>query len=324
MKAKRKTRPTRKTAATRKTAKDILRFSPGFTVYILPPESICLYSEHRKLFLHGALYCAIATAIGKNGKSRAALVRELSRNFPPDMMEEALKRLTDRRYVVEATPTTTGPAAAFWAGLGLPPETAKANLDACRVRIEALDVDGAKQLTAALKTLGVHIVDRSPDLTVTLANDYLDERLAELNRQRVKDKTPWLLVQPSGPFPLVGPVFRPCRERLLDLPVRPHDPQPGDQGLSRPRSTGRRHLATRAKPVRADRDPVRRRRDRAKRSRPAFRTDLRDHIASFDLMGATIAKHFVSHRPQCPTCGNKKLRTRGARRSRSRSAPARG
>src|SRR6201999_860895 len=24
-------------------------------------------------------------------------------------------------------------------------------------------------------------------------------------------------------------------------------------------------------------------------------------------MGATIAKHFVSHRPQCPTCGNKKL-----------------
>ena len=45
----------------------------------------------------------------------------------------------------------------------------------------------------------------------------------------------------------------------------------------------------------------------AKAIASGFRTDLRDHIASFDLMGATIAKHFVSHRPQCPTCGNKKL-----------------
>src|ERR1700758_527375 len=138
MKAKRKSR------TTRKTAKDILRFSPGFTVYVLPPESICLYAEHRKLFLHGTLYCAIATAIGKNGKSRAELVRELSRNFPPDAVEEALKRLTDRRYVVEATPTTSGPVAAFWAGLGLPAEMAPANLDSCRVRVEELDVDGAK------------------------------------------------------------------------------------------------------------------------------------------------------------------------------------
>src|SRR6201996_9143524 len=224
MKAKRKSRPTRKTAATKKTAKDILRFSPAFSVYVLPPESICLYAEHRKLFLHGTLYCAIAAAIGQNGKRRAALVRELSQKFPPDMIEEALKRLTDRRYLVDATPTTAGPVAAFWAGLGLSPETAKEKLDACPVRVEALDVDGAKELTAALKTLGVRIVDRSPDLTVTLANDYLDLRLAELNKAHIKSKTPWLLVQPSGPFPLVGPVFRPfesaCWTCLFDRMIR--------------------------------------------------------------------------------------------------------
>src|SRR5262249_57225776 len=33
--------------------------------------------------------------------------------------------------------------------------------------------------------------------------------LAELNRQHLADRKPWLLVQPSGIFPLVGPVFRP-------------------------------------------------------------------------------------------------------------------
>ena len=65
---------------------------------------------------------------------------------------------------------------------------------------------------------------RSPDLTVTLVNDYLERRLAELNRQRVSDATPWLLVQPSGAFPLVGPVFNPgrsaCWTCLFDRMIR--------------------------------------------------------------------------------------------------------
>ncbi len=300
MKAKRKTR------ATRTTAKDVLRFSPGFTVYVLPPESICLYAEHRKLFLHGTLYCAIAAGVGNNGKSRAALVRELSRNFPPDAIEEALKRLTDRRYLVEATPTATGAVAAFWAGLGLPPETARENLDACRVRVEAIDVDGAKELTAALKNLGVRIVDRSPNLTVTLANDYLEPRLAELNKTRVKSKAPWLLVQPSGPFPLVGPVFRPyesaCWTCLFDRMIRNREikgflDREGQAVAVSPLAHGPfGQTAIQFASV-----------EIAKAIASGFRTDLRDHIASFDLMGATIAKHFVSHRPQCPTCGNRKL-----------------
>jgi bacteriocin biosynthesis cyclodehydratase domain-containing protein len=300
MKAKRKTR------ATRKTAKDVLRFSPGFTVYVLPPESICLYAEHRKLFLHGTLYCAIAASVGNSGKSRAALVRELSRNFPPEAIEEALKRLADRRYLVAATPSATGPVAAFWAGLGLPPETARENLDACRVRVEALDVDGAKELTAALKNLGVRIVDRSPDLTVTLANDYLEPRLAELNKQRVKAKAPWLLVQPSGPFPLVGPVFRPyesaCWTCLFDRMIRNREikgflDREGQAVAVSPLAHGPfGQSAIQFASV-----------EIAKAIASGFRTDLRDHIASFDLMGATIAKHFVSHRPQCPTCGNKKV-----------------
>src|SRR6202008_351832 len=38
-----------------------------------------------------------------------------------------------------------------------------------------------------------------------------------------------------------------------------------------------------------------------------FRTELRDHIVSLDLLGSTIAKHYVAARPQCPTCGRKKL-----------------
>jgi ribosomal protein S12 methylthiotransferase accessory factor len=42
-----------------------------------------------------------------------------------------------------------------------------------------------------------------------------------------------------------------------------------------------------------------------------FRTELRDHIISLDLLGSTIMKHYVAARPQCPTCGRKELRDPG-------------
>ena len=79
------------------------------------------------------------------------------------------------------------------------------------MRIQSIDVEGATELGAALEWLGRSRRERSPDLTVTLVSDYLEGRLAELNRQHLSDRTPWLLVQPSGIFPLVGPVFTPGR-----------------------------------------------------------------------------------------------------------------
>jgi hypothetical protein len=59
----------RKTRVARQTRKDILRFAPNFTAYVLPPDAVCLYSEDRKFFLHGELSCALASAIGQHGKA---------------------------------------------------------------------------------------------------------------------------------------------------------------------------------------------------------------------------------------------------------------
>ena len=194
--------------STQRDGKAVPRFAPNFSVYVLPPDVVCLYSEDRKFFLHGALYCALAAAIGA-GKSVAQIGRELEKDFPSDQIREALKRLTDRRFVVPAPRTSARRADAYWASLGLSPADANANLQNCRVRIESIDVQGAKELGAALKALGVRVVRGTADLTVTLVSDYLEARLAELNRRHLSDRTRWLLVQPSGIFPLVGPVFSP-------------------------------------------------------------------------------------------------------------------
>ena len=215
--------------------------------------------------------------------------------------------MIERRYVTPASRDSTGPVAGFWASLGLPPEVAKQNLESCRLRVEAIDVKGAKELTAALNELGVNVVNRSPNLTVTLVNDYLDQRLAELNKQRVSDKTPWLLVQPSGVFPLVGPVFNPgesaCWTCLFDRMIRNREIK-GFLDRSPARAVATSPLVQNTFGASAIQFAAV---EIAKAIASGFRTDLRNHIASFDLMGATIAKHYVAHRPQCPTCGSKKL-----------------
>jgi bacteriocin biosynthesis cyclodehydratase domain-containing protein len=297
----------RRTGSKPNASEEVPQFAPNFTVYVLPPDVVCLYSEDRKFFLHGELYCALASAIGKGGKSLPELVRELQQNFPSDKIEEALKRLIERRYIVPASPSSTGVLAGYWASLGLPPGIAEQNLANCRVRVQSIDVQGATELSAALSALGVHVVKRSPDFTVMLVNDYLERRLAELNQQHVSDRTPWLLVQPSGAFPLVGPVFRPgesaCWTCLFDRMIRNRevkgflDRAPARAVAVSPlaRNTlGQGSVQFAAVEI-------------AKAIASGFRTELSDHIVSLDLLGSTIVKHYVSARPQCPTCGRKKL-----------------
>ena len=295
-------------SSTQHNSKDVPQFAPNFTVYVLPPDVVCLYSEHRKFFLHGELYCALASAIGEGGKSFRELVRELKPDFPSDKIQEALKRLIDRRYIVPTSRSSAGAVAAYWASLGLLPEAAEKSLQKCRVRIQSIDVQGATELGDALSGLGVRVVKRSPDLTVTLVSDYLEGRLAELNRRHLSDQTPWLLVQPSGIFPLVGPVFSPgksaCWACLADRMQRNREVK---ALLDRRQAScvavsplARNMLGQSAIQLAAI--------EIAKAIATDFRTELRDHIISLDLMGSTIVKHYVATRPQCPACGSKKLR----------------
>ena len=300
----------RKSRVARQTRQNLLRIAPNFSAYALPPDAVCLYSEDRKFFLHGELYCALATAIGKNGQTASRIISRLSKRFPIDKIEEAINRLLERRYVVTASShALAGAVAGYWASLGLPPEIAQQNFRDCPVRVESIDVKGAKELTAALSQLGIKTAKHSPKLTITLVNDYLDRRLAEMNRQRVADKARWLLVQPSGVFPLVGPVFTPgesaCWNCLFDRMIRNReikgflDRGPAQAVAVSPlvnNTIGQSAIHFAAIEI-------------AKAIASGFRTDLCDHIASFDLTGAVITRHFVTRRPQCPTCGSRKLQS---------------
>jgi bacteriocin biosynthesis cyclodehydratase domain-containing protein len=291
-------------------SKEVPQFAQNFTVYVLPPDTVCLYSEDRKFFLHSELYCALASAIGR-GKSFRELVRELEQDFPSDKIHEALKRLVDRRFVVTTPPSSAAATAGFWASLGLPLESAERNLRKCRVRVQSIGVQGSMELGAALSRLGVRVVKRSGDLTVTLVSDYLEGRLAELNLQYLSDRKPWLLFQPSGLFPLVGPLFSPgksaCWACLTERMKRNREIKAFlDRRQARCVAVSpfvRDMFGQSAVQLAAV--------EIAKAIATDFRTDLRDHLISFDLAGSTIVRHYVAARPQCPTCGRKELRDPG-------------
>jgi ribosomal protein S12 methylthiotransferase accessory factor len=289
-------------------SKDVPRFAPNFTVYVLPHDVVCLYSEDRKFFLHGPLYSALASAIADGGKSFRVLVRELERDFPSGQIHEALKRLVDRRFVLTKPHASSHTAAAYFASLGLAPEAAEKNLQKFPARIQPVNVEGEAQLGAALRELGVRVAKRSAKLTITLVSDYLEEHLTELNRRHLSERTPWLLVQPSGIFPLVGPLLRPgkgaCWACLAERMQRNREIKALIDRVAARRVAasplawdmlGQSGIELAAVEI-------------AKAIATDFRTDLADHIISLDLLGATIARHYVPARPQCPVCGQKKLR----------------
>jgi bacteriocin biosynthesis cyclodehydratase domain-containing protein len=284
-----------------------VRFSPNFSVYVLAPDVVCLYSENRKVFLRGELYCALASRIGA-GERREAIVSALSREFPAVKIDEAFKRLLDRGFIVP-TNLIDGMAAGYWASLGLDAESAAQNLAKIGVRIEPITAAaGTSELDTALRDFGVRVVDGSADLTVVLVDDYLDRRLADFNRERLAQKQEWLLVQPTGIFPLVGPIFSlgksACWTCLADRmkwnrQVKAFLDRKGARCVvASPLSEN--VLARSAIGLAAI--------EIAKAIASGFRTDLHHHIVSLDLLASTVVRHHVPARPQCPSCGSQELR----------------
>jgi bacteriocin biosynthesis cyclodehydratase domain-containing protein len=283
-----------------------IRFSPNFSVYIVPPDGVCLYAENRKVFLRGELYCAIAARIGA-GERPEAIVNALSAGFPPGKIDEAIKRLLDRRFVVPVN-LIDETAAGYWASFGLTDETAVENLRNTSVQIESMGAAGQGELDAALRKFGVRVVDHSANLTVVLVDDYLDSQLVEFSRQRLTQKQEWLLVQPSGIFPLVGPIFSPGKSACWTCLA---DRMKGNRQIKAflDRKNARCVVASPlSKNLLAPSAIGLAATEIAKAVASGFRTDLHHNVVSLDLLGSMVVRHHVSPRPQCPSCGSKDVR----------------
>ena len=186
---------------------EVPALAPHLRAHPISENQTLLVSESFNTLLHGALYRDLLPLLD-GGRGRGEIVAALEGRHPASDVQAALVSLSAKGYVVSAAHGMDRGRAAYWSSLGATPRWVEQRLAQSRIAVDGDDGRLARHLEAA----GVRVGPGDPTLTVTVCENYLEERLAEVNRRRLKAGTPWMLVRPRGIEPLFGPVFRSDRE----------------------------------------------------------------------------------------------------------------
>lgn len=229
-------------------------FKPDLTVKVIAGDGVLVHGESESRLFTGAVYEALAPLL--DGKSTSdELIDALSEAHPYMDLYFALFMLASRGVVVDAS-IARQPNADF-------------------------------VLARALGALGVQQV-RDGEVTLVVAESYLDHGLRQVNERQLGSGEPWLLCAAHGSVVWVGPLFIPgqtsCWECLQHRLARnrPVDTlllssQPGEQ----PVTTRRLHTDN--------------------------MQGLRDLLCVINADTLTRDDHRVTRRPQCRACGDPSL-----------------
>jgi bacteriocin biosynthesis cyclodehydratase domain-containing protein len=81
-------------------------------------------------------------------------------------------------------------------------------LEAQTVSLYAISSSSCHNLPAALESKGLRVAQEGA-LAIIVADDYVHQDIAALNREYIAIRRPWMLVKPTGPDFWAGPLFRP-------------------------------------------------------------------------------------------------------------------
>ena len=211
MQEQKETNPRRGTLA-RTTAADqgLIRLpalAPHLQFREIGDEQALLVSESFNTLLHGKLYCSLLPLLDGRNPNEAIVAALEGAHGAADVLA-AMVSLSARGYIVSADHGIDPNRAAYWSSLGASPRWVEQRLAESRIAVAG---DGAS-LTRHLEASGACVGTDDPKLTVIVCDDYLEERLADVNRRQLELAAPWMLVRPRGIEPLFGPVFRPATE----------------------------------------------------------------------------------------------------------------
>ena len=181
--------------------------APHLRFHVISEQQALLVSETFNTLLHGGLYCDLLLLLdGRRG--RAEIVAALAGRHAAADLDAAVVSLSAKGYIVSAGHGMDRSRAAYWSSLGASPCWVEQQLAASRIAVTGDD----GRLVRHLEASGARVGTDDPTLTVIMCDDYLEERLADVNRRRLEAGAPWMPVRPRGVEPLFGPVFRGDRE----------------------------------------------------------------------------------------------------------------
>ena len=188
--------------------------APHLQFHVVGEQQILLVSESFNTLLHGELYRTLLPLLD-GGHSCPEIVAAAGEAHSAVDVLAALVSLSARGYIVSADHALDRQRAAYWSSLGASPCWVEQRLAESRIAVEGDD----GRFIRRLEESGAAVGPGDPNLTVVVCDDYLDPRLAEVNRRQLEAGTPWTVVRPRGMEALFGPIFRadrrgPCRDCL--------------------------------------------------------------------------------------------------------------
>ncbi len=177
--------------------------APHLSVQAVEEGALLLVSETSANVLAGELYCDLIPLLD-GSRSRQEAATALADKYSYLQVTSALVSLARKGHVVSGEFHMDKKYASLWCQMGVTPRWAEARLEATRVSVSG----GNGVLETALRELGISVVSSRPDVAVIITDNYLDSSHAEINRKNLHEGIAWMLLKPSGNYPLFGPVFK--------------------------------------------------------------------------------------------------------------------
>ena len=278
--------------------------TPHLQFHEIDERQTLLVSESFDTLLHGGLYGDLLPLLDGR-RSQTEIAAALDGRHAAADVHAAIVSLSARGYVVSADHGMERPRAAYWSSLGASPRWVEGRLAESRVAVEGDDGRFVRRLEEA----GIGVATGDPGLTVVLCEDYLEERLVEVNRRALEAGAPWTLVRPRGVEALFGPVFRadkegPCWE-CLACRLRCHKEVhnflrnfAGEEAAFKPFAAESGVLASLYGMIAAE---------IVKWLVLDEAAPVHDHAIAMNLVTFESSRHPVTRRPQCPACGDEAL-----------------
>ncbi len=278
--------------------------APHLEFHEVGERQALLVSESFNTLLHGRLYCDLLPLLDGR-RPQDEIVEALAGAHTAADVLAAVVSLSARGYVVSADHGMDRRRAAYWSSLGASPRWVEQRLSESRIAVEG----GDGRLIRLLEESGVRVGTGEPELTVIVCGDFLEARLAEVNRRRLEAGAPWMLARPHGLEALFGPVFRADRQgacwNCLAYRLRCHKEvhnflrnSAGEEAAFKPFAAEPAVLEALHGLISAE---------IVKWLVLGEAAPIHDHAVAMNTGSFASSQHRVMRRPQCPACGDEAL-----------------
>ncbi len=281
----------------------IIRFKSCYHVEREEPSQVFLISEQKINLLSGEIYYKLCPLLKEGIYSLDEIVDYFYQKIAIEEVYYALNALEEDGFLEQYDPKISDEFAAFCQLFDVVPQKALEKLSTSKVYVSS---GGEKVLEPLLKSLYLTPVSspENADLSIQVVDHYLNQNLTDFAQ---KSRSPWMLLNPKGVKPWIGPLFKPggigCYECLKSHLKRNHIEESYVQT-----QIGRENHFTLSKGA-------------LEVSKGAIvhlaaveifkwfvlgKTKLEGKILSLDLNSMQIDEHYLTPLPYCLFCGKQK------------------